>query len=99
MSKEEFWKNTIRAVKDVDTGKIYLGKVDENIHARIIERLVFRAGVDLKKIEAGFILPDGSFVKRWVGERVGDTKGAIEPVGVADFEHNELYEYLLKRGS
>jgi hypothetical protein len=97
MSKEEFWKHTKRAVKDVETGNIYLGKEGEDIHARIIERLVFREGIDLKKIEAGFILPDGSFIKRWYGEQVGNTKGAIEPIGVAEFEHDELYEYLLKR--
>ena len=97
MSKEEFWKNTKRAVKDMETGKIYLGKEGEDIHARIIERLVFREGIDLKKIEAGFILPDGSFIKRWYGEQVDDTKGAIEPVGVAEFEHNQLYEYIMKR--
>lgn len=96
MSKEEFWKNTKRAIKDMETGKMYLGKESEKVHARIIERLVFKEGVDLKKIEAGFILPGGSFIKRWVGERVGDTKGAIEPVGLAEFEHDELYEYIIK---
>jgi hypothetical protein len=97
MSKEEFWQNTKRAVKDLETGRIYLGKEGENIHARIIERLVFREGINLKKIEAGFILPDGSFIKRWYGEQIGDTKGAIEPIGVAEFEHDELYEYLMNR--
>jgi hypothetical protein len=42
-------------------------------------------------------LPGGSFIKRWCGEQVGDTKGAIEPIGVAECEHDELYEYLMKR--
>ncbi|MCK4829705.1 hypothetical protein KA005_79005, partial [bacterium] len=90
-----FAAQTRLAVKDLKTGKIYLGNKDETIHSQILLRMDEMDIPYGSEIEAGFVSPDKSWIPRWKGIRRGPNE--VEPIGIAEFEHADLHKYTIKK--
>jgi hypothetical protein len=93
--KAVFKAQTRLAVKDLKTGKIYLGNKDEAIHSQILLRMDEMDVPYGSEVEAGFVSPDKSWIPRWKGLRRGPNE--VEPIGIAEFEHADLHGYTIKK--